>query len=70
MARDQDTYPALTRVLPARADGPYWRELLENRWRERLQEVTELSIAYHGAAAPGPDGWPASAGFPAPRGSR
>jgi RNA polymerase-binding transcription factor DksA len=28
-----------------------WRAILEARWRVRLQEVTELSMAYHGAAA-------------------
>lgn len=56
MARYQDTYPALMSVLPARPDGPYWREVLEDRWRKRLEEVTELSIAYHGAAASGPGG--------------
>lgn len=31
--------------------GPHWRFFLEARWRERLREVTELSLAYHGAAA-------------------
>jgi DnaK suppressor protein len=36
--------------------GPYWRALLEARWRERLQEVTELSLAYHSADPDGPDG--------------
>ncbi len=38
--------------------GPRWRALLEARWRERLQEVTELSLAYHTVAgsAPGLDG--------------
>jgi RNA polymerase-binding transcription factor DksA len=41
---------------PAGSDGPRWRALLEARWRARLQEVTELSLAYHGAAAAGPDG--------------
>jgi RNA polymerase-binding transcription factor DksA len=30
--------------------GPRWRAILEARWRIRLQEVTELSMAYHGAA--------------------
>jgi RNA polymerase-binding transcription factor DksA len=45
---------------PAR--GPVWRALLEAQWRVRLQEVTELSLAYHDAAAvtaaapPGPPG--------------
>jgi RNA polymerase-binding transcription factor DksA len=28
-----------------------WRAILEARWRIRLQEVTELSVAYHTAAA-------------------
>jgi RNA polymerase-binding transcription factor DksA len=31
--------------------GPRWRAILEARWRSRLQEVTELSLAYHAAAA-------------------
>lgn len=31
--------------------APRWRAILETRWRIRLQEVTELSMAYHGAAA-------------------
>ena len=34
---------------PAR--GAVWRALLEIQWRARLQEVTELSLAYHEAAA-------------------
>src|SRR5262249_32054269 len=34
---------------PAR--GRVWRALLEAQWRARLQEVTELSLAYHEAAA-------------------
>jgi RNA polymerase-binding transcription factor len=33
--------------------APRWRAVLEARWRIRLQEVTELSIAYHTAAAGG-----------------
>jgi hypothetical protein len=36
--------------------GPMWRALLEARWRARLQEVTELSLAYHEAVAAHPDG--------------
>jgi RNA polymerase-binding transcription factor DksA len=44
-------------VRPARADGPRWRALLEARWQARLKELTELSLAYHGAAdAPGGGG--------------
>jgi hypothetical protein len=33
------------------AGEPQWRALLETRWRARLQEVTELALAYHEAAA-------------------
>jgi RNA polymerase-binding transcription factor DksA len=33
--------------------APRWRAILEVRWRIRLQEVTELSMAYHGAASGG-----------------
>jgi RNA polymerase-binding transcription factor DksA len=31
-----------------------WRALLESRWQDRLAELTDLSVAYHDAAAPGP----------------
>jgi hypothetical protein len=34
-----------------RARGPVWRTLLEAQWRDRVQEVTELSLAYHEAAS-------------------
>jgi DnaK suppressor protein len=33
-------------------DGPRWRALLEARWRAQLEELTELSLAYHDAADP------------------
>jgi RNA polymerase-binding transcription factor DksA len=33
--------------------APRWRTVLEARWRVRLQEVTELSVAYHGVATAG-----------------
>jgi len=33
--------------------GPRWRAILEARWRIRLAELTELSLAYHAAAADG-----------------
>lgn len=36
---------------PADPGDPRWRVLLESRWRARLLEVTELSLAYHDAAA-------------------
>ena len=31
--------------------APRWRAILEARWRIRLQELTELSMAYHTAAS-------------------
>lgn len=31
--------------------GPRWRAVLEERWRDRLQEVIELSGAYYAATA-------------------
>ena len=46
--------PGPARDAPA-VRAPYWRALLEARWRARLQEVTELSLAYHRAAAAVPD---------------
>lgn len=36
--------------------GPRWRAILEARWRWRLEEVTELSLAYHSATADIPGG--------------
>jgi DnaK suppressor protein len=30
---------------------PRWRAILEARWRDRLEELTELSLAYHSAEA-------------------
>lgn len=41
--------------------SPRWRGVLETRWRARLDEVTELSLAYHAAAAD------VTAGVEAPR---
>jgi DnaK suppressor protein len=37
---------------------PRWRALLEARWQARLRELTELSLAYHAAAADGGDDRP------------
>jgi RNA polymerase-binding transcription factor DksA len=42
---------ALATLGPADPGDPHWRVLLESRWRARLLEVTELSLAYHDAAA-------------------
>jgi DnaK suppressor protein len=36
--------------------NPAWRALLEDRWQARLRELTELSLAYHGAADDSGDG--------------
>ena len=36
--------------------SPRWRALLEARWQARVREVTELSLAYHVAAAAVPGG--------------
>jgi RNA polymerase-binding transcription factor DksA len=35
----------------SRTRGPVWRALLEAQWRDQLQQVTELSLAYHEAAS-------------------
>ena len=45
--------PAGQLAVPRPADpaDPRWRVRLESRWRARLLEVTELSLAYHDAAA-------------------
>ena len=37
-----------------RAGRSRWRALLEARWRDRLAELTDLSVAYHDATAPAP----------------
>jgi RNA polymerase-binding transcription factor DksA len=47
---------AITPAVPPETYGPQWRALLEARWQAQLREVTELSLAYHVAAADGPDG--------------
>jgi RNA polymerase-binding transcription factor DksA len=44
--------------------GPRWRALLEARWHAYVQEVTELSLAYHVAAAAVPGGTGDGAGQP------
>jgi DnaK suppressor protein len=48
---------AIMPVQPTGPCGPYWRELLEASWQARLREVTELSLAYHIAAAAAPAGY-------------
>jgi RNA polymerase-binding transcription factor DksA len=41
------------RVQDDERSAARWRAILEARWRLRLQEVTELSVAYHAAASGG-----------------
>jgi DnaK suppressor protein len=57
--------PAMPALHPSRA--PRWRSLLEAQWLARLQEVTELSVAYHDAAAAPALSARADAGPPAGR---
>jgi DnaK suppressor protein len=37
------------------SSGPLWRAYLEARWQARVEEITELSLAYHGTAENGDD---------------
>ena len=46
----------MTGEQSAATPGPRWRALLEARWQAHVQEVTELSLAYHVAAAAVPGG--------------
>ena len=46
MPAEERSTAAPTPVL----DGPQWRALLEARWQARLEELTELSLAYHAVA--------------------
>ena len=55
MPREENRRPELVLVMPPATCGPYWRAVIEDRWRIRLQEVTELLLAYHSAEAPGGD---------------
>jgi len=56
--------PRKTGKQGAGTSGPRWRALLEDRWQAHLQEVTELSLAYHVAAAAVPGGTGDGAGQP------
>ena len=52
MSRKESTGQApVTSEQGTGTPGPRWRALLEDRWQARVQEVTELSLAYHVAAA-------------------
>ena len=54
----------MTAEQSAGTRGPRWRARLEARWQAYVQEVTELSLAYHVAAAAVPDGTGDGAGQP------
>ncbi|HEY1323771.1 MAG TPA: TraR/DksA C4-type zinc finger protein [Streptosporangiaceae bacterium] len=54
----------MTAEQSAGTPGPRWRALLEARWQVYVQEVTELSLAYHVAAASVPGGTGDGAGQP------
>ena len=57
MSREQRRgQAAMSGGQSAGAPGPRWRALLEARWQARVREVTELSLAYHVAAAAAPGG--------------
>src|SRR6266568_3475339 len=45
------TRPTAAWPYPAAGSLPHWRALLEARWQARLLRVTELSLAFHDAAA-------------------
>jgi DnaK suppressor protein len=62
MSAAQRRSPLAAPVLPGQPAGPHWRALLEARWRARLQEVTELSMAYAVASTPEDTGTPDGAG--------
>ena len=52
MSREQRTgQAAMTGGQTPGTPGPRWRARLEARWQVYVQEVTELSLAYHVAAA-------------------
>jgi RNA polymerase-binding transcription factor DksA len=53
--------PAAGRVHPGPGGLAQRRAQLEARWRERLERVTELSLAYHEAAQCEPSGLPGGA---------
>jgi RNA polymerase-binding transcription factor DksA len=61
MSREERTSQA---ALTSGRFGPQWRALLEARWQARVREITELSLAYHVAAAAWPDGTGDGSGQP------
>lgn len=49
--RQAVTIGAVPAPRRGKAGGSRWRALLEARWRDRLEELTDLSVAFHDAAA-------------------
>jgi len=67
MPREERAIPvAVAPVASDRSCAPRWRALLEARWQARLRDVTELSLAYHAAAAAGPGASANPADLPTP----
>ena len=69
MPQEERAIPvAVAPVASERSCAPRWRALLEARWQARLRDVTELSLAYHAAAAasPAPSADPAASPSPNP----
>ncbi len=64
LREERESQAAVTSEPAAGTRGPHWRALLEARWQARLREVTELSLAYHVAAAAAPSGTGDGAGQP------
>jgi RNA polymerase-binding transcription factor DksA len=52
MTAERAAGPGGRRASGRGTGGPRWRAVLEARWQARVREVTELSLAYHVAAAP------------------
>jgi RNA polymerase-binding transcription factor DksA len=61
---ERTSQAAMTAEPAAGIRGPLWRALLEARWQDRVREVTELSLAYHAAAAAVPGGMGDGTGQP------
>jgi RNA polymerase-binding transcription factor DksA len=45
----QEDFATTAAIAPTGTCSPYWRALLESRWRACLRDVTELALAYHTA---------------------
>jgi len=52
------TTPDTLAPVPPRPALPVWRSLLEERWQQRLNTLTDLALAYHDAEESFGDGAP------------